>query len=201
MYKIFCLYLATFSFLFSSDLPEPYSLIKVLPYDDHGWFGNAVPLDKLIKQFQPKTVIEVGSWLGKSTRFLAERVDKVYAVDTWLGSEEAPHLRDPRLDYLYQLFLSNVIHKELTQKIVPVRMKSIEAANALNLKADLIYIDASHDFESVLADIYNWQDHLNEGGLFCGDDWTWKSVAKAVKVAALSLGKKVHVEGNFWWFE
>ena len=183
---------------------EPYDSIDDLPFDGHGWFSNKAPLEKVMNEKQPKIVIEIGSWLGSSTRFLAEKIvegGKVYAIDTWRGSPgEAIHLQDSRLPYLYQLFLSNVKHAGLTHQIIPIRMESLEAAQALNVMADLIYIDASHDTASVIADIMHWQSHLNPDGIMCGDDWLWGSVRNAVEQCAVSLDKKIYAEGNFWCY-
>lgn len=75
-------------------------------------------------------------------------------------------------------------------------MDSLEAANALNIQADLIYIDASHDTKSVYNDIMAWDKHLTNGGVLCGDDWRMQPV----KVAK-DLHYKVHSYGNFWWYE
>lgn len=191
------------SLLFSH--PEPYNSINDLPFDGHGWFINAEQLHPFLAARQPKVVVEVGSWLGSSTRFIAENIQEggvVYAVDTWRGSPtEAVHLQDPRLPYLYQLFLSNVKHAGLTDKIIPVRMDSLEAAKALNVKADLIYLDGAHDTESVYNDIIAWNPHLAQDGVMCGDDWGWVSVQAGVIKAAKKLNKQAHGYNNFWWFE
>lgn len=185
-----------------AELSEPYSLINDLPFDGHGWFGNAAPLTALIQANNPQIVIEVGSWLGCSTRFLAETIDPkghVYAIDTWRGSVE--HQKDPRLKDLYQIFLSNIKQAGLTEKITPLRMESLEAARALNLRGDLIYIDASHDTKSVYNDIIAWEKHLSDKGVLCGDDWKWATVRIAVNNAAKELHYKVQTSGNFWWYE
>lgn len=196
-----------FSTLFSlnaDSLPEPYASIVEIPFDDHGWFGNQPQLDAVFRE-DIKVVIEIGSWLGKSTRYFAEKVGtdgKVYAIDTWLGSdEEKEHQVDPRLKKLYQLFLSNIKQSGFANRVVPFRMKSQEAAIALNVKGDLIYIDGAHDYKSVYEDILAWKDHLNEGGVLCGDDWEWKSVRDAVRAASKKLGRGFHHERNFWWFD
>lgn len=199
-----------FSFSLSAEnqqLCEPYASIRDLPFDGHGWFANQEPLKYLLQMKSAKTIIEVGSWLGLSTRFLAENQvpeGKVYAVDTWRGPENEPYYmyeQAHRLPHLYQQFLSNVKHAKLTHKIIPVRMSSLEAAEALDVQADLIYIDASHDTKSVLEDIFAWNNHLIEGGYLCGDDWLWPTVQVAVCQAAAILNKKVGIAGNFWWFE
>lgn len=186
----------------SPNIPEPYRSIIDLPFDDHGWFINQRQMETCLQALKPKTVIEVGSWLGSSTRFIAERLPDgaiLYAVDTWLGSPaEDVHLRDPRLPYLFQLFLSNVKHAGLSHVIIPIRMDSLEASKALNVQADMIYIDASHDTESVYNDILAWFPHLKRGGIFCGDDWGWISVQVGVLRAADVLKGTVVPDGNFW---
>ncbi|MEI8125147.1 MAG: class I SAM-dependent methyltransferase [Parachlamydiaceae bacterium] len=198
--------LLTFCISLSGDIPEPYKSIKNLPFDDHGWFVNSKQLQTLIEDYQPEIVIEVGSWLGASTRFIASHLQSsglLYAVDTWAGSPNEPayYIKDSRLPYLYQLFLSNVKHAGLTNKIIPVRMDSIEAANALDVQADLIYIDAAHDTTSVFNDILAWTPHLKQDGIMCGDDWSWKSVQIAVIQAAEILNCEVVSSGNFWMFK
>ena len=126
----------------------------------------------------------------------------MYAVDTWKGTliEESTQ-KDPRIPMLYQIFLSNVKHAKLTHKIVPIRMDSLEAARSINVKADLIYIDASHDTLSVYNDIMAWIPHLLEGGIMTGDDWASSAVQTGVILAAKKLNKKVHGQDNFWWYE
>lgn len=183
----------------ADEIPEPYRSIKDLPFDDSGWFSNARTLGDCLKVKQPKIVIEIGSWLGLSARFIAQNISedgKVYAVDTWKGSPE--HRSDPRLPHLYQIFLSNIKQAGLTDKIIPIRMASLEAAEALNVVADLIYIDAGHDEESVYKDIIAWYPHLAAKGILCGDDWSWPSVSAGVKRAAKELNLKITAETYFW---
>lgn len=191
-------------------LAEPYNSIMLLPFDGHGWFANSnqVKLTELISKNNITIAIEVGSWLGSATRFIASKLTlgaKLYAIDTWLGSlDEISQTNDPRVqeNKLFHIFLSNVVHAGLTDKIIPIRMNSIEAAKSLNVKADLIYIDASHKEDDVYLDILMWHKKLSPTGIICGDDWdAWPSVKKAVKRAADDLGFKVNGYGNFWWFE
>lgn len=204
LFTAFILSTLAFGLPLAAVMPEPYASIRNLPYDGHGWFINEKQMEECMKTCNPTTVIEVGSWLGLSTRFMAMRMpkgSKLYAVDTWLGSPaEEVHMKDPRLPYLYQLFLSNVKHAGLTEIIVPVRMDSVEASKALNVQADLIYVDAAHDADSVYRDIMAWYPHLRKGGIFCGDDWGWESVRQGVMKAAGELGVSIDGTNNFWKF-
>jgi predicted O-methyltransferase YrrM len=189
--------------------PEPYRSVEPLPTNLNGFFGGnrAWYLQSIVNTIHPKVVVELGSWLGNSAIFLAKNIDAhatVYAVDHWLGSEE--HQTggfQAMLPTLYRQFLSNVKNVGLTHKIVPVRMSTIEAAR-LDIKPDMVYVDASHDAESVYQDIMAWYPKLNSGGVMCGDDFNWASVEQGVRRAARELGQVVHAKGGdepIWWFD
>lgn len=192
-----------------SELPEPYrSVNPLLPFEPHGWYQNSSQIELLIRSRPIRTVIEVGSWFGASTRHIASLLPpggKVYAVDHWKGSAEhqpgAPFWH-PALPYLYEQFLSNVIHANLTHVIIPVRMNSLEAAKALaHVKPDLIYIDASHDFDSVLADLRAWYPLVKGHGILCGDDWrSGHTLTKAIIIFAEEQNLTIHISGVFWQF-
>ena len=67
--------------------PEVYEHVAVLPYNDHGWYPHGPRFEYLIRKHNVKNVLEVGSWLGSSTRHLATLIPedgKVFAVDHWL---------------------------------------------------------------------------------------------------------------------
>lgn len=205
--SIFCVCAAT---VFAQNpLPDPYDKVELLPFDGHGWFANASQLEVLIKTHNVKTVIEIGCWLGCSTRFIASLLPeggKLYGVDHWLGSSEhqpganAYHLALP---VLYEQFLSNVIHAGLTDKIIPIRMPSLDAALYLTtldtpIAPDLIYIDAGHETELVYADLNAWYPYVQEHGILCGDDWCWGSVQLAVTQFAQEHGLYIKASDNFW---
>ncbi len=194
-----------------ADLPEPYRSVQLLPFDSHGWHkvDNAENLEKLIRDHKIQTIIEVGSWLGASTRHMASLLPaggKIYAVDHWLGSSE--HQPGERgwhkaLAYLYEQFLSNVIHAGLTDKIVPIRMSSLEAAQQFSkfskpLRPGLIYIDAGHETEAVYADLKVWYPFVQNHGILCGDDWGWESVQAGVVMFANEKGLKIESSRSFW---
>ncbi|NGX63716.1 MAG: hypothetical protein KR126chlam6_01129 [Candidatus Anoxychlamydiales bacterium] len=161
-------------------------LKNLLPFNPHGFFSNdnANALSFLIKKYQCNIVVELGSWMGSSTRHIAKCLPEnglVYAIDHWKGNEE--HFYPDRTDVhnflptLYEQFLSNCIHARLTHKIIPERMTTLYAAKCLTVKADLIFVDASHDEESVYNDLVAWYPHLKKSGILCGDDWYWNKTA------------------------
>lgn len=189
-------------------LPEPYrSLPNVLAPDNHGWYENAKQMENLIKRRKVKTVVEVGSWLGKSTIHIASCLapdGKVYAIDHWQGNlEQQPGQQYwyKALPYAYEQFLSNVIHSGMVYKIIPMKMESGEGvAQIKNRKVlvDLVYIDANHDSESVYNYLSSWYPLVQGHGILCGDDWTWPSVVTAVKRFAEDHNLLIVANGNFW---
>lgn len=196
-----------------SEHPSPYcDLETVLNYNDHGFYANAESMEKLLKKANPKTVVELGSWLGKSTRHIGKNIDndaKIYAVDHWKGNVE--HRNSDRKDVyhllptLYEQFLSNVIHDDLTGKIIPWRMTTLEAAEKMkreNIQVDLVYVDAAHDESSVYADLCAWYPFVRDKGVLCGDDWGWGEelpVRRAVERFAEENNLRIIVPSwNFW---
>ncbi len=192
---------------FPDPYPEIYEQIQVLPPNIHGWVIHEGVFDPLLAEKKFSTVIEVGVWLGKMTTYMAPKLpqgSRYYAVDHWKGSEEhrvPGSVENECLKNLYQQFLSNIIHAGLQDIVIPVRMRSLDAAKKfeeLNIKADLIYIDAAHDYINVLQDLYAWYPLLTPEGMFCGDDWQYGGVRTAVKQFAAKKGLKILLTGNFW---
>src|SRR5258706_232587 len=65
----------------------------------------------------------------------------------------------------------------------PLPTASLTAANVLTqlrIKADLIYIDANHQYEGLMADLKAFSPLLAKGGILFGHDYGWESVQRAV---------------------
>jgi hypothetical protein len=178
----------------------------MVPTVDHGWLSPDV-MDMLPQALLPgtKLVVELGSWLGKSTRFIADKAPgaTVVAVDTWAGSKEHHLMADckPLLPVLYDTFLKNCW--EYRQRILPLRTTSAHGLEILYHHAvdpDVIYIDASHEYPDVLGDVQRSLAFFPKAVL-CGDDWKWEGVRKAVTQTAKAGRMKAWAKGNVWWRE
>jgi hypothetical protein len=85
---------------------------------------------------------------------------------------------------VYFDFLANVVQHGFQDVIIPVPCTSVIAARVLasqGIVADLIYIDGSHNYDDVVADIRAYRPLLRSGGVMFGDDYEWKSVREAVE--------------------
>lgn len=187
-----------------------YDSIEVLPFKEGGWYANGPDIENLIHERNVKTIIEVGSWLGLSTRHMATLIPEdgmVYAVDHWLGSDGLQTTFSDLIPTIYKQFLSNVIHAGLTHKIYPIRMRSLEAAKECvewGLFPDLIYIDGSHDEKSVYDDLCAWYPLVEGYGVICGDDWGWYegsiyTIQSAVKRFANERQLTIEIPNGCLW--
>ncbi len=186
-------------FRFPDQIPD-------VPPSEHGWFGPE-HVELLSGALSPETkiVLELGSWLGLSTRFIARNAPNalVFAVDTWAGSVE--HRKDPNLikmlPTLYDTFIKSCW--EYRNRIIPMRMGTVSAMKLLHVHGivpDLIYIDASHDYADVKPDIHH-AFGLFPTAAIAGDDFLWAGVERAVREWALDGMLPAVAKGNIWWKE
>jgi hypothetical protein len=147
-------------------------------------------------------ILEVGCWIGRSTRAMADNTKGlVTVVDTFLGSpEHREFLEDKPKDWLWETFCANT--DDLTN-IQHWPMDSLTAARFIRLtdpelRFDMIFLDAAHDYESVKQDILAWMPLLHPRGLLCGHDYgpNWPEVAKAVD----ELIPNVQLGANQIWY-
>ncbi len=104
---------------------------------------------------------------------------------------------------LYYQFLYNVIHKDLQKIIIPFPTTSLIASKYLkskNIKANLIYIDGSHEEFDVYSDLVNHYELLEKGGIIFGHDINRESVRNAVTKFAEEKKLKLDArpKENFW---
>ena len=193
-----------------AQLQPPFDQVKLLPLDMHGWFtpANQLKLKEFVEKLQPKIAVEIGTWLGVSAIYTAKLLpknSKLYCIDPWEPYVEMAGVKECeiRFNTAYEQFLSNCIHNNVADKIIPLKMRSQEAVKLLATvnNIDLIYVDGSHQEDDVYNDILAWYPKLSKIGIICGDDVFIEGVRKGYTKAASKLNLKVQVYGNFWWLE
>lgn len=178
--------------LFSTD---PYEGLdqNLYPSDNHGWNDHREHFQKLVTD--PKLIVEVGSWKGRSAILLAELFPTAHilCIDTWLGSKEmwtnqadpsrygALRIRHGRPELQYE-FMANVMRAGYQDRITPMPLPSSIAMDLLKdwgVSPGLCYIDGSHDYQDVRDDIFRAK--LLKPAVICGDDYgSWDGVTKAI---------------------
>ncbi len=161
--------------------------------DVPGFFDSDLAYKLAVNTFPEGSVfVEIGSWMGKSASCLGQLIKesqksiKVYAVDTFEGSEEHTELIKDIEDHsssLLKLFKTYTSLCGVSNIVTPIQGASLDVASKFKDESiDFIFIDASHDYENVLADIIAWYPKLKPGGLIAGDDYApcWGGVIQAV---------------------
>ena len=193
-----------------------------LSVDISGWNSDNVFFERILSscRHEPKLIIEVGSWKGASAIHIGEIIKqkgwqtKILCIDTWLGNlsfwiEKNDPTRFESLQLVngypsvYRQFLFNVLSSDMQDIIIPFPQTSLIAFKFLkhnNIEADIIYIDASHEFEDVLLDIRKYYSILCQGGFIFGDDYLWDSVRTAITIFCnkSDLNSRLIVSSPFW---
>ncbi|MBW4481628.1 MAG: class I SAM-dependent methyltransferase [Tildeniella torsiva UHER 1998/13D] len=118
-----------------------------------------------------KCVVEVGVFEGAASKIICENMDIhgiLYLVDPYFKSLKIERvLNFSTTEYIARKNLD--CHKGKTKF---VKKTSIEAAKtcSLNTSADLIFIDAQHDYTSVLQDFKAWAPLLSDNGVMAFHD-------------------------------
>ena len=180
-----------------------------LPFDSHGWFtdDNKASLKQFIKS-NTLVILEIGAWLGKSTRWLLEESNGiVVTIDTWEGSKEhkPKEIQDNslnlfnecknRLPILYDQFIANCW--DYKASLIPVKLPSSLGINVVGdygVHPDLIYLDGSHEYLDVMADLRAIKKQFPEVQLV-GDDYNFPGVRDAIYNMSILTDHK----GGAWW--
>jgi predicted O-methyltransferase YrrM len=180
--------------------------------DLQGWMPTQFPtvFSTTLNERERVDIVEVGTWKGTSAIEMATVCSrmgipaKIICVDTWLGSPE--HFSDNgRYDDLYNTFVKNVKSKGFGEVIVPLALPSLQAIEVLKkyqVRPDVIYIDAAHEYLPVKMDMDAYWEILKPGGFLLGDDYhhTWPGVFQAVSefVAELNDYSLFDHVGSTW---
>lgn len=146
-----------------------------------GWLTDkeANALFELTRNRAPEreaVVVELGSWLGKSSVLLAagmrhKQNPRLFCVDPF-SSDENPACHEqwyapliskmPRS--LEETFRRNIRRCGFSDMVHAVKGYSFEAVRLWSEPIDILFIDASHGYESVHRDVLEWEPFLKIGG-------------------------------------
>ena len=116
----------------------------------------------LMRLAKGQTVLELGSWHGRSTLALSSTAKVVHAVDWFRGDPHAGE-GDTLRSYLDSTRdVGNIVtHIGRFEDVLPVLGKNF----------GLIFLDAFHTYESVCKDIGLALPHLRKGGIMVFHDY------------------------------
>jgi glycosyltransferase involved in cell wall biosynthesis len=174
-----------------------------------GWFhdGDIKQYRLLVEQVPDGgTIIELGPWKGRSLCSVADIIKrkklKVYAVDTFEGTRGEKPLQDDAKEHNIKEQFENNIKKHGIE-VETLAMTTNEAAKKLDMKFDLIFIDADHSYGAFKQDLENWLPKCK--GIIAGHDYELEDISSTVDKAFPNVDY-THVASDpgrstMWWHD
>lgn len=145
------------------------------------------------KQFkQTGNAVEVGVWRGEfSAHNLRFWTGNYFMVDLWEFRKDGTadkNMDDQKSwDEIKAEAIRNV--RFAAKRVVVCQGESLDRAkDAMDGLFDWIYLDAMHDYDSVMRDMEAWWPKLRPGGLFSGDDYGDQSLRWQEKYGGVARG-------------
>lgn len=141
-----------------------------------------------------KCIVEIGSFLGRSTRALADNAaGVVYAIDDWFGPRDV-EIKDEDRKKIFDEFQKNMDGLQGRLHVV----SEDHATATIDQSPDMIFIDGDHAYKSVKRDIERWVSFSAPGALLCGHDVYDGGVSLAVTEV---FGNKIKIvpKTSIWY--
>lgn len=135
-------------------------------------------------------VIEIGSWKGCSTYFLAHILShfedcKLYCIDMWKGNEGTWQIEEVNTHNIKEVFDYNI--REFNHIVTSIIEDSKTAHSRFEDESiDFIFDDGDHTYDGLFSDLKNYYPKLRKGGIICGHD-------SNVRFEELSVQSKIEI--------
>jgi hypothetical protein len=136
------------------------------------WVGHLPFVQVLFRLMHPTVVVELGTHTGNSfcsfcQAIAAERIDtRCYAVDTWLGDEQAGFYGSTVYEQLSPYILDNYgDFASLVRSDFDSALEDFDVGSV-----DLLHIDGLHTYEAVRHDYETWKNKLSHQGVILFHD-------------------------------
>lgn len=182
-----------------------------------GWFDYADVYDQVVKEAPNfATCVEVGVGFGRSIAYLAAeslRITKalrIYGVDpfvddwqsdkpTW-GANHRPWALEQGGPFNAVV---SAMHKSAPKELEAVNLLRCRSVQAARMFDDgslfFVFIDGSHHYADVEADLWEWGPKVMKGGIFAGHDHTESFPGVVRAVGERWTDGKTEQRGACWW--
>ena len=129
-------------------------------------------LNELASQVTEGVIVEIGSYKGLSTCYLAiDAKVPVYAIDVWDSGIFYDPVRAARFNVLetFAAFCDNI--KALGVKVEILKGRSSEIAKIWTQPIGMLFIDGCHSYRGCKADFVDYSPHIIPGGFIAFHDY------------------------------
>ena len=178
---------------------KKYSWDPYLGKHQTAWAGHIDFIYEKIQEWKPKTVVELGVYLGHSLATMAEGCrdagldTKLYGVDHFMGDEHSGKY-GTQIEDIATEALSRYSNVELIKKSFNRALDDWEKRE--DTQIDLLHIDGRHYYEDIKEDFEGWSKFVPNGGRIIMHDTQVTDRNFGVKRYFAEL-KEVHPEWKF----
>lgn len=181
---------------------------------------HAARVIELCRSIDARKAVEVGVYRGETSAAILHHCPDLHLtmVDPWAEQPAGDYrasgdqrARDSKVghDLSREIAIASVQHHIHGKRCQPIRDRSTTVATEFRRAGrqwDLVFIDAAHDYQSVVEDIAAWRPLVRQGGILCGHDYghrRYRGVKQAVDEFAEKCGLKLQVdrEATVWWVQ
>jgi len=180
--------------------------------DIPGWFDYKELYSRMVNLFPTNShFVEIGSYHGRSVAYMIVEIInsgkkiKFDAIDLWPIGDIVRSKQNNKIiqdnENLYIKFLQNLWN--FLEYVTPIKMDSAEAVVLYEDKSlDFVFIDAGHEYKSVMRDLVAWYPKVKINGVFAGHDYDYQGqdgeggVQKAVN--DFFNKKVINIENTCW---
>jgi len=170
-----------------------------------GWFEeiNAVAIFQVLAELRPQRIVEIGSYMGRSTVFFGRSLmeldsgGRVTAIDPHSGDRQQRERFDMSEIPTFDMFRTHIRLAGLDPLVDPIVAASSEAAKDWTEPFEFLFVDGWHSYDAVLADGREWIPKLSESGVAVFDDaLQYDDVRQAI--SDLHSEGTLHLWGHFY---
>ena len=178
-----------------------------------GWFDFAdIYVEAVSEARDGARFVEVGTWLGRSTAFLAVEIRRsgkkisLHCVDTFSGTPDTPchaSVVQAHGGRIRAAFDAAMERGGVSDVVEVIEADSAVAADSFAHESlDFVFIDADHSYEAVRRDIEAWAPKVRAGGVLAGHDYSvdFPGVIRAVTEYLSKYDAERKIRGRSWWF-
>jgi O-antigen biosynthesis protein len=143
-------------------------------YHSHitNWHGHIPFSADLISLTQPNLIVELGTHYGDSYFSFCQACDsfsnetRLFAIDHWEGDSYSGYYGSSVYKEIYNY---NKLHYNHRSKLIRDTFDN-SVSQFADKSIDILHIDGSHDYSSVMNDFSNWLPKVSKGGVILFHD-------------------------------
>jgi len=173
-----------------------------------GMFDYAAFYDKIV-EMAPKDaiLIELGTWLGMSTCYLAQKIKEsgktltFYACDLFTLPEGKVWSERCSQKNFYSIFLDNLKQQDVSAYVKPIIKDAIEFSQSFkDNSVYFLFLDDTHTEEHVYKELTAWLPKIRNDGIISGHELCLPHIKAVVKrfTKENNLTYEIDVPNDTW---